>query len=110
MSVESQQDLEQKLISQEEELKRIIPVIKELCKNNIKVSCDTRNSFTMEKVLNEGVNIINDVSGLNYDKNTLNVIKKYNCYYILMHSIKTPINMQNSPYYKNVIKELYEFF
>ena len=99
-----------KAIPQNEELKRIIPVIKELCKNNIKVSCDTRNSFTMERVLSEGVNIINDVSGLNYDKNTLNVIKKYNCFYILMHSIKTPINMQNSPSYKNVIKELYEFF
>ena len=99
-----------KAIPQDEELKRIIPVIKELCKNNITVSCDTRNSFTMERVLSEGVNIINDVSGLNYDKNTLNVIKKYNCFYILMHSIKTPINMQNSPSYKNVIKELYEFF
>ena len=99
-----------KAIPQDEELNRIIPVIKELCKNNIKVSCDTRNSFTMERVLSEGVNIINDVSGLNYDKNTLNVIKKYNCFYILMHSIKTPINMQNSPSYKNVIKELYEFF
>ncbi len=99
-----------KAIPQDEELKRIMPVIKELCKNNITVSCDTRNSFTMERVLSEGVNIINDVSGLNYDKNTLNVIKKYNCFYILMHSIKTPINMQNSPSYKNVIKELYEFF
>ena len=99
-----------KVIPEDEELKRIIPVIRELCRNNITVSCDTRNSFTMERVLSEGVNIINDVSGLNYDKNTLNVIKKYNCYYILMHSIKTPINMQNSPSYKNVILELYEFF
>ena len=99
-----------KVIPEDEELKRIIPVIRELCRNNITVSCDTRNSFTMERVLSEGVNIINDVSGLNYDKNTLNVIKKYNCFYILMHSIKTPLNMQNSPYYKNVIKELYEFF
>lgn len=99
-----------KVIPEDEELKRIIPVIKELCRNNITVSCDTRNSFTMERVLSEGVNIINDVSGLNYDKNTLNVIKKYNCFYVLMHSIKTPINMQNSPSYKNVIQELYEFF
>ena len=99
-----------KVIPEDEELKRIIPVIRELCRNNITVSCDTRNSFTMERVLSEGVNIINDVSGLNYDKNTLNVIKKYNCFYVLMHSIKTPINMQNSPSYKNVILELYEFF
>ena len=42
----------------------------------------------MKKVLDEGVEIINDVSGLNYDKNTLDVIKEYNCYYVLMHSLK----------------------
>ena len=99
-----------KVIPKEEELKRILPVVKELCKNNITVSCDTRNSFTMEKVLNEGVNIINDVSGLNYDKETLDIIKKYNCYYVLMHSIKTPLNMQKNPKYKNVITDLYKFF
>ena len=99
-----------KVIPKEEELKRILPVVKELCKNNISVSCDTRNSYTMEKVLNEGVNIINDVSGLNYDNKTLDIIKKYDCYYILMHSIKTPLTMQKNPKYKNVIADLYKFF
>ena len=99
-----------KVIPKEEELKRILPVVKELCKNNITVSCDTRNSYTMEKVLNEGVNIINDVSGLNYDNKTLDIIKKYDCYYILMHSIKTPLTMQENPKYKNVIADLYKFF
>ena len=97
-------------IPQEDEYNRIIPVVKELCKNNITVSCDTRNSLTMEKVLDEGVKVINDVSGLNYDKNTLNVIKKYNCYYILMHSIKNPNTMQINPTYQNVISEIYNFF
>ena len=58
----------------------------------------------MKKVLDEGVEIINDVSGLNYDKNTLNVIKEYNCYYVLMHSIKTPATMQINPSYDNVIQ------
>lgn len=99
-----------KVIPKEEELKRILPVVKELCKNNISVSCDTRNSYTMEKVLNEGVNIINDVSGLNYDNKTLDIIKKYDCYYILMHSIKNPLTMQKNPKYKNVIADLYKFF
>ena len=97
-------------LPQEDEYNRIIPVVKELCKNNITVSCDTRNSLTMEKVLDEGVKIINDVSGLNYDKNTLNVIKKYNCYYVLMHSIKNPNTMHINPTYQNVISEVYNFF
>ena len=99
-----------KVINQEEEIKRILPVIKELCKNNHTVSCDTRNSKTMQKVLDQGVKIINDVSALNYDKNTINVIKKYNCFYILMHSIKNPQTMQLNPEYENVISEMYSFF
>ena len=82
------------IIPPEIEVSRISPVIKELCRNNIEVSCDTRNSVTMKKVLDEGVKIINDVSGLSYDKNTLAVIKEYECYYVLMHSIKTPKTMQ----------------
>ena len=97
-------------VPQEEEISRILPVIKELCKNNVEVSCDTRNSATMKTVLDEGVQIINDVSGLNYDKNTLNVIKEYNCYYVLMHSLKTPSTMQINPKYENVIIDLYSFF
>ena len=98
------------IIPQKQEVYRILPVIKELCKNNITVSCDTRNSVTMKKVLDEGVEIINDVSGLNYDKNTLSVIKEYNCYYVLMHSLETPSTMQINPKYENVIKDLYSFF
>tara|TARA_B100001989_G_scaffold54077_1_gene35463 strand:- start:13224 stop:14291 length:1068 start_codon:yes stop_codon:yes gene_type:complete len=98
------------IIPQKQEVCRILPVIKELCKNNITVSCDTRNSVTMKKVLDEGVEIINDVSGLNYDKNTLAVIKEYNCYYVLMHSLGTPSTMQINPKYENVIKDLYSFF
>ena len=97
-------------IPQKDEYNRIIPVVKELCKNNITISCDTRNSLTMEKVLDQGVKIINDVSGLNYDQNTLNVIKKYNCYYVLMHSIKNPTTMQINPKYQNVISDVYNFF
>ena len=98
------------VVPQKEEISRILPVIKELCRNNIKVSCDTRNSETMKKVLDEGVEIINDVSGLNYDKNTIKTIKEYKCYYVLMHSIKTPATMQINPTYDNVISDIYSFF
>ncbi len=97
-------------IPQKIELSRVLPLVKELTKNNIVVSCDTRNSLTMKTVLDHGVQIINDVSGLNFDKKTLNVIKKYQCYYILMHSVETPITMQKNPNYKNVATDLYGFF
>ncbi len=93
-----------------EEIRRVIPVIKELVKNNILVSCDTRNSLTMQVALDSGVSIINDVSGLNYDKNTPNVLKGYNCLYVLMHSQGNPNVMQNNPIYNHVACDIYNFF
>ena len=94
----------------QEEIKRIKPVIKELSKNNILISCDTRNSLTMQVALDLGAKIINDVSSLNYDKNTLNLLKNYDCMYVLTHSKETPKTMQNNPIYNNVVCDIYNFF
>ncbi len=97
-------------INSEDEKKRLLPIIKNLIKNNVLISVDTRNSSTMEAVLNEGVKIINDVSGLNYDTNTLNVLKSFDCLYILMHTQGVPTNMQVNPKYVNAPCEIYQFF
>ena len=97
-------------IDVDEEIKRVEPIIKKLEKNNILISCDTRNSLTMKVALDSGATIINDVSGLNYDKNTLNVIKSYNCLYVLMHSLGNPNTMQNNPIYNNAPCDIYKFF
>ena len=64
----------------------------------------------MQVALDLGTKIINDVSSLNYDKNTLNVIKNYDCMYVLMHSRGTPQIMQNNPIYNNVVCDIYNFF
>ncbi len=98
------------IIDVQEEIKRIKPVIKELSKNNILISCDTRNSLTMRVALDLGTKIINDVSSLNYDKNTLKLLKNYDCMYVLTHSKKTPQVMQNNPIYNNVVCDIYNFF
>ena len=97
-------------IDAQEEIKRIKPVIKELSKNNILISCDTRNSLTMQVALDLGTKIINDVSSLNYDKNTLKLLKNYDCMYVLTHSKNTPQTMQNNPIYNNVVCDIYNFF
>ena len=98
-----------KPVTVEEECNRILPIIEELVKNNILVSCDTRNSLTMEKALDCGVKIINDVSGLNFDDKSIEVINKYDCLYILTHSKGLPANMQDSPYYSNAPADIYKF-
>ena len=97
-------------VNVKEEIKRIKPIIKELKKSNILVSCDTRNAVTMHVALDLGADIINDVSGLNHDKNTLNILRKYKCLYVLMHSTKNPTTMQNNPIYNNVACDIYNFF
>ena len=64
----------------------------------------------MEKGIKLGVKIINDVSGLNYDPKTINVLKKYKIPFIIQHSKGTPDVMQKNPYYKNELLDIYDFF
>ncbi|MCM8766579.1 MAG: dihydropteroate synthase [Candidatus Omnitrophica bacterium] len=100
-----------KIISEEEEIERIIPVIKVLSgKLKIPISCDTFRSKVAEKAIENGAKIINDISAFSLDKNLLDVIKNSDCGYVLMHMKGTPENMQINPYYDNVIKEISDFF
>jgi dihydropteroate synthase len=64
----------------------------------------------MKKGISYGVRIINDVSGLDYDTETINVLKKYKTPFILQHSQGTPENMQKKPRYKNELLDIYDFF
>ena len=64
----------------------------------------------MEKSLNYGIKIINDVSGFEYDANTINILKKYKTPFVIHHMQGTPKNMQKNPKYKNVLLDIYDFF
>ena len=65
-----------KAITSKIEWQRIEKIIKSISKK-IPISLDTRKSYVMEKGIKYGVKIINDVSGLNFDNNAKNIIKKY---------------------------------
>ncbi len=92
------------------EWKRIIKTLKKIRKLNKFVSLDTRKSWVMEKGIKNKVNLINDVSGFDYDDNTVNVLKKYNIPFVIHHMRGTPKNMQKNPSYKNVLLDIYDFF
>ena len=64
----------------------------------------------MSKGINLGVKLINDVSGLEFDTETLNVLKKYKVPFVIQHSQGTPENMQKNPRYKNELLDIYDFF
>ena len=98
-----------KAINTKQEWNRINKILKVICKK-VPVSLDTRKSEIMEKGIKLGVKIINDVSGLNYNFETKNILKKYNTPFIIQHTQGTPENMQIKPTYKNELLEIYDFF
>ena len=95
-------------ISIEEEQKRVIPIIKELSKYNIPISCDTRNSSTMQAAIDAGASIINDISALS-DNKAAAIISKNEVGLIIMHMQGQPNNMQTRPIYKNVSFEIMKY-
>ena len=98
-----------KTVNPKNEWNRIYRILRLVCKK-VPVSLDTRKSEIMEKGIKLGVKIINDVSGLNYDKKTLDILKKYQIPFVIQHSKGTPENMQIKPTYKNELLEIYDFF
>ena len=97
-----------KSVSSGLEWKRIENILK--IKKKEMISLDTRKSDIMEKGINLGVQLINDVSGLTFDKKSVNILKKYKTPFVLHHSLGNPDIMQISPKYKNVLLDIYDFF
>lgn len=95
-------------VSAEVQLEKILPIL-EYSKNfNVPISIDTRSSIVAEKCLEFGVDIINDVSGLKYDKDMASVIAKYpNTTLILQHSLGNEINMSEEHHYNYVVDDVY---
>ena len=63
----------------------------------------------MKKGIECGINIINDVSGLNFDSKAFNVISLKNIPFILHHMQGTPGTMQKNPKYEDVLLDIYDF-
>ncbi len=98
-----------KSVNEKHEWNRINKILKLIIKK-IPVSLDTRKSEIMQKGIELGVKLINDVSGLNYDPKTINILKKHKIPFVIQHSIGSPENMQKNPKYKNELLDIYDFF
>ena len=99
-----------KEISETEEWLRVNKVMDYLKLKKIFVSLDTRKTFVMKKALKYKLDLINDVSGLSYDKNTLNFLKNNKLPFILHHMKGTTTTMQKNPSYNNVLLDIYDYF
>jgi len=101
-----------KTIDEKEEWKRINNTIIKLKKDfpKIHLSLDTRKSYVMQNGIKNGIGIINDVSGLNFDNESFNVIKSKKIPFVLHHMQGTPDTMQKNPTYDDVLLDIFDFF
>tara|TARA_B100001250_G_scaffold402432_1_gene415561 strand:+ start:1378 stop:2433 length:1056 start_codon:yes stop_codon:yes gene_type:complete len=97
-------------INVNEEWKRIQSKLNFLNKKKIIISLDTRKSFIIKKSLEYKISLINDVSGLTYDKDTISILKKKKIPFVIHHMKGTPLTMQRNPKFKNIILDIYDYF
>ena len=99
-------------VSEPEELKRVIPVIEKIRTDNptILISIDTTKASVAKHAVEAGADIINDVSGLSFDKNMIGIVESFNIPIVIMHMKGNPQNMQLNPKYKDIVNEILDFF
>jgi dihydropteroate synthase len=94
-------------IDAEEEIKRVIPVIKEIRKkSDVLISIDTYKSKVAEEAIVAGADIVNDISGCIADERMPDIIKSYDTPVVVMHIRGNPKIMQRDVYYNNTIKDI----
>ncbi|RAI14750.1 MAG: dihydropteroate synthase [Candidatus Melainabacteria bacterium] len=95
-------------VSEKEQLKKIVPILEYINSNDIRIpiSIDTRSSKVADICLGLNADMINDVSGLDYDKEMINVLVKHDAPVIIQHSSATPDVMQNYTNYDNLVEDI----
>ncbi|MDO9544164.1 MAG: dihydropteroate synthase [Synergistaceae bacterium] len=99
-------------ISESEEIKRMMPAIKEIRKNLplMPISVDTTRKKVAEAALNAGADIINDISGLSFEPEIAEAAARFGAMLVIMHMRGTPQTMGSMCGYSNLLKEINEFF
>ena len=97
-------------ISIEEELDRVIPIIKLLRKEfpEVLISIDTRNYQVARLAIENGANMVNDVSGLR-DVKMQDLVLETGCMVCIMHMQGEPGSMQEQPNYDDVVEEVVKY-
>jgi dihydropteroate synthase len=94
-------------VTEEEELKRVVPVIKEARKRfDLILSIDTTKSRVAEEAIGEGASIINDISGLKFNPEIGNIASKFGAGLVLTHTSSRPYDMQRNTDYNSIISDI----
>ncbi len=99
-------------ISEETEWERMSSILPILRKEypSIIISIDTFRANVAEKALNEGADIINDISAGSLDEKMFPLIVKWNCPYIMMHMKGTPQTMSTLNQYSDLVNDVIDIF
>ena len=97
------------LVWEEDEKKRVEPVVRGLARAGTLVSVDTRKAMVMEAALAAGASIVNDVAALLWDDRALDVVAKAGCPVILMHSPDPAKGPHGGSGYGDVLTEVYDW-
>lgn len=100
------------LLSVQEEIERLEKPIQEVLKHFPKtsISIDTFRQSVVERFWDEGISIVNDISGGTLDNKMISFVDKNHIPYVMMHMQGTPQNMQQNPHYLNITNEIKKFF
>jgi dihydropteroate synthase len=98
-------------VSLEEELHRVIPVIREIRSEfpSVLISVDTYKAETARQAILAGADIVNDITALRGDPKMMDVIRENEVAVVLMHMQGLPKTMQVAPSYREVVSEVIEF-
>ncbi|MBN2542695.1 dihydropteroate synthase [bacterium] len=95
----------------EKELERVVPIIEKLSSRvSIPISIDTYKKEVAEEAFKAGASIVNDISGLAFDKELGSFVTERKCPVIISHIQGTPRDMQKNPHYSDVIGEVKGYF
>ncbi len=95
-------------VGEEEELARLIPVLRSIAGLPVPISVDTRRAQVMRAVLAEGASMINDIEALSAP-GAIEAVAGSDCAVCLMHKKGDPETMQKDPHYDDVVAEVGDF-
>lgn len=96
-------------VTPQEEIDRVMPVIEGLKGCGRRISIDTRHAATMRAALAAGAGMINDVTALTGDPDSLDAARSADVPVCLMHMRGMPGTMQDNPVYEDVVADVFAY-
>jgi dihydropteroate synthase len=96
-------------VPEDEELRRVLPVVERLAAGDARISIDTTKSGVARAALDAGAEIVNDVSALRFDPELAGIVAQSGADCCLMHMLGEPRTMQEDPRYDDVVSEVKSF-